>query len=79
MEGTVRPGHRRTSPISVLIVFLNRSRKANVVCKNIYLKILIIERDANRKSSRSSIEGILPLGHAEPDSDADDVPLLHTI
>ena len=76
MEGTVSPIHDRTSPISIFIVFLNRSRQADVVCITIYLKLLIIDRETNRQSSTGSNVGIVPWGHAEPGSDADDVPLL---
>ena len=78
MEGTVSPGHVRTSPISILIAFLNRSRQIDVVCITIYLKLLIIERETNRQSSTGSNVGLDPWGHAEPGSDSDDVPLLLT-
>ena len=76
MEGTVSPGHVRTSPISNFIAFLNRSRQADVVCKTIYLKLLIIERETNRQGSTGSNVGLVPWGHVETGSDADDVPLL---
>ena len=76
MKGTVSPGHVRTSPISNFIAFLNRSRQADVVCKTIYLKLLIIERETNRQGSTGSNVGLGPWGHAETGSDADDVPPL---
>ena len=76
LEGTVSPGHVRTSPISVLVAFLNRSRQADVVCITIYLKLLIIDRETNRKSSTGSNVGLILWNHAKPGSDADDVPLL---
>ena len=74
--GTVSPGHVRTSLISIYIAFLNRSHQADVVCTTIYLKLLIIDRETNRQSYMGSNVGLVPWGHAEPGSDADDVPLL---
>ena len=76
VEGTVSPAHVRTSPISIFIVFLNISRQADVVCITIYLKKLIIYREKNRLSSTGSNVGLVPWGHAEPGSDANDVPLI---
>ena len=75
-KGTAIPGNVRTSPISIFIAFTNRSCQADVVCITIYPKLLIIDRDTNRKSSTRSSWGLVPSGHAEPGSDADDVPLL---
>ena len=75
VEGTVSPGQVRTSPISNFIAFLNRSRQADVVCITIYLKLLIIDRETNRKSSTGSNVGLILWNHAKPGSDADDVPL----
>ena len=76
VEGTVSPGHVRTSPVTVFITFLNVSRQADVSCITIYLKLLILDRETNRQSSTVSNIGLVPWGHAEPGSDADDVPLL---
>ena len=74
VEGTASPGHIRTSPISIFITFLNRSRQ--VVCITIYIKLVIIKKETNRQSSTGSNVGLVPWGHAEPRSDADDVFLL---
>ena len=76
MEGIVSPGHVRTTPISIFIAFLNRSRPAGVVCIAIYIKLLIIDRETNRQSSTESSVGLVPWGYSEAGSDADDVPLL---
>ena len=76
MEGTVSPGFVRTSPISIFIAFLNRSRQADVVCITIYLELLIIDRETNRQSSTGSNVGLVPWGHAKPGSDAGNIPLL---
>ena len=65
MEGTVGPGHIRTSPIPILIEFMNISRQADVVCINFYLKSLIIDRETNRKSFMDSNVGLVPWGDAE--------------
>ena len=74
--GTVSLGHVRTSPIFVFIAFLNISRQADVVCITSYVKLLIIDRETNRQRSTGSNVGLVPWGHAEPGSDADDGPLL---
>ena len=76
MEGTVSPVNIRTSPIFIFIVFLNRSSQADVVCINTYLKLLIIDREKNRKSSTGSNVGLVPWDHAKPGSNADDIPLI---
>ena len=76
VEGTVIPGHVRTSMISIFIAFLNRSCQSDVVCITIYLKLLIIDRETNRQSSTGSNVGLVPWVHAELGSDADDLPLL---
>ena len=55
---------------------MNIYRQAGVVCITIYLKLLIIDRETNRQSSTGSNVGLVPWGHAEPGSDANDVPLL---
>ena len=62
--------------ISVVIEFLNRYCQAGVVCVTIDLKIIIIDRETNRQISTVSNVGLVLQGHAEPGSDADDVPLL---
>ena len=51
-------GHVRTSPISIFIAFLNRSRQVDVVCITIYIKLLIIDRETNRQSSTGSNVGL---------------------
>ena len=56
--------------------FLNRYCQAGVVCINIYLKRLSIDRETNQQSSTGSNVGLLPWGHTEPGSDANNVPLL---
>ena len=75
VKGTVSPGNVITSPISIFIAFLNISCQDDVVCITIYLKLLIIDRETNRQISTVSNVGIVLQGHAEPGSDADDVPL----
>ena len=77
MEDTVSPGHVRTSLISVFIAFLGRSRQADVVCITIHLKLLIVNIETNRKSSTGSNVDLVPWGHDEPGSDADDVPCFY--
>ena len=76
MEGTVSPGHVRTSPVSIFIAFMNISRQYDVVCITIYLKKLIIDREKNRQISTGYNVDLVPWGHAEPGSNAGDVPLL---
>ena len=76
MEGTVILGHVRTSPISIFVAFMNRSRQADVVCITIYLKVLIIDREKNWQSSMGSNVGLVPWDHAKPGSNADDIPLI---
>ena len=76
VEGTDSPEHIRNSPISIFIVFLNRSCQGNVVCITIYLNLLIMDRETNWQSSTVSNVGLVPWGHAEPDYYANNVPLL---
>ena len=71
LEGTVCRLHLRTSPISISIAFLNRSRQDDVVLISIYLKLLIIDRETNRQGSNSSNVGLVPCVHAKPGSDTD--------
>ena len=55
---------------------MNRYRQADVVCITIYLKLLIIYREANWQSSKGSNVGLVPWGHDTPSSNAGDLPLL---
>ena len=76
MEGTAILVHFRTSLIYVCIAFLNIFCQADVVCITIYIKNLIIDRETNWKSFTGSNLGLLPWGHDEPGSDANDAPLI---